>query len=372
MLLLKVKFLKKMRFQSDCIFIFQLMKDVQISFYITFLFVTILSFQGSAQEESIEGFEDYFLVKTEINNRSLHFSIFPRSDGKTLNEKIIYSPSVSNTFGIGANFKRFGLSFNFKLSQDSELKNRQGESDYLDFQFRSFGKKLGFDVYYQNYQGYFISNPNEVFLNFDNSGTLPRRDDLRIQNISTNIFYVFNSDRFSYRAAFVHDERQVKSAGSFILTGSLGYFHASADSSFIPPNTNIEFQPTAFFNTSDFYTLALTPGYACNLIFFKNFYLNLGLSALLGLQYQEVKSDILNETGFNPFFKGIFRTGLGYNGKTWVTGLSLSGDIQAFTMDFVQYNSTNLNISLFLAYRIKTNLMKGKKTFFDLLKKKKK
>lgn len=52
----------------------------------------------------------------------------------------------------------------------------------------SLTKKLTYDVYYQDYQGYFIENIKNRFAGI----ALEQRDDIRLKNIAANVSYVFN------------------------------------------------------------------------------------------------------------------------------------------------------------------------------------
>ncbi len=338
---------------------------------ISLTFGILFSSTSQAQRKYFQTFDDCLLLKTSISNSSLNLSLSPRSNGLTKFSKLIwYRPSVQNTIGIGLGFKDLALHFNFKLRQNATIEARQGNSKYSDLQIHSYGKKLGYDIYYQTYKGYYIENLDNFVNGLFSGNQLQQRDDLRLKNFSTNVFYVFNPQKFSYRSAFVLDEKQLRSGGSFILTGSLGYFQVSADSSIVPSNTDIAFHSKAHFNQVDFYTLAVTPGYAHNFVFPKGFYFSVGVSGLIGLQYHEGHAEEYANKGFHYFLKGIFKSSLGYNVEKWVAGISLTTDIQGMNTEFVQFRTNNLNISLFLARRIRVKWMKGKKSFLEFLSKK--
>lgn len=338
-----------------------------------FLFFISLCFQSYSQSDYFETYDDYLLLKGRATNRTLNFNISPRSDGITnYLQRIWYRPSVKNSIGFGFRFKGISFSLGFKLSQNNIIKETFGESGYFDLQVHSYGKKLGYDIFYQNYESFFVGNL-DVFANSLLYGdSIPRRDDLRMQNISANIFWVFNSEKFSYRAAFVHDISQKKSGGSFILTTSLAYTKASADSSFIPPNTELDFVDEVFFNNAKFYTTAIAPGYAYTLATPKGWYASLGISTGIGFEYHETTGKNISDYGVNFFLKGIGRASVGYNKDKWLFGLNASTDIQNINLDLIQYRTNNLEVTAFVGYRIKSKFMAGKKSFFDLLKIKRK
>ena len=340
-------------------------------------FNSICSAQST--DEYIYSYHDYFLLKTYLNNRSLNFRLSSRKPQGSDNETLLYKPEVQNTLGFNLHFKHVGVGARFKLSEHPNAKPRRDgslpppkdQSEYFDLQVHSFGKKIGFDAYFQKNRGYFITDGDDIFNSSQNGVRLPRRDDLRLQNLSVNVFYNFNSDKFSYRAAYIHDEKQLKSAGAFILTGSLGYFKAKADSSFIPPNSKFGFQPESFYDQTDFYTVAITPGYAHTFVLFKNMYLSGSLSGLVGLQYYEASAKNGYDEGFDHYFKGILRASAGYSTNRWVFGAVFSSDVQNLNTDFIRYRTINLDTSIFIAYRIKTNILKGYHSFTDFLRGKK-
>ncbi|MDX1903640.1 MAG: DUF4421 family protein [Thermonemataceae bacterium] len=336
-------------------------------YLILYIFLQMLfSTELLAQGEYIQTFTDHFLVKVGANNRSLDLTLSPRVRGITQFDKLLwYRPSVQNTIGVGVSFKDIGLSYSFKLAQRPATRSAQGNSKYFDMQLHSLGRKYGYDIYYQNYQGYYIVDLKNIVNNFINGVAFERRDDLRLQNISANFFYVFNSEKFSYRAAFVLDEKQLKNAGSFILTSSLGHFRASADSSFIPDSNALGFDNEAFFKQSDFYTFSATPGYAYTFVSRKGFYLSLSASGLIGIQYNENRAENSFDSGVGYFLKGIGRGAVGYNHKNWILGVTASADIQGMNTRYVQYRTNNLDILAFVAYRIKTKWMEGQKSVFE-------
>lgn len=331
-----------------------------------FLGIFAINFSLYAQGDYIETFRDDFLIKVGITNRSLNLALSPRVNGITQFLKPIwYRPSVQNSIGVGVNFKGIYVGLGFKLSQNPLIKDRQGSSNYFDFQTHSYGKKIGYDVFYQSYQGYYVENLDNLLNSFLSGNQLQTRNDIRLQNFSANVFYIFNQKKFSYRAAFVHDERQIRSAGSPILTASLGYFRAAGDSSFIPSDTKIDFNPKAYFNENDFYTFSITPGYSYTLTNRKGLYASLGVSGLIGLQYYEGRAKDLFEGGFNYFLKAIARASAGYDSKKWIIGAALTTDIQGMNMKYVQYRTNNLDITVFVGHRIKTKWMAGKKSVFE-------
>ena len=88
---------------------------------------------------------------------------------------------------------------------------------YKDYElnFNSYGKRFGFDIIYQNAHNFRGWYDREGMERID----LPE-DLLALKTLNVNAFYVLNSRRFSYPAAFSQSYIQQRSAGSFMLAAS--------------------------------------------------------------------------------------------------------------------------------------------------------
>ena len=88
---------------------------------------------------------------------------------------------------------------------------------YRDYElnFNSYGRRFGFDVIYQDAHNFTGWHDHEGMDRIE----LPEGM-LKVKTLNLNAFYVFNSRRFSYPAAFSQSYIQRRSAGSFL--GSIG------------------------------------------------------------------------------------------------------------------------------------------------------
>ena len=114
-----------------------------------------------------------------------------------------------STLSVGVSY--LGFSLNASLNPAKML----GKYSDYELNFNSYGRRFGFDVIYQdakNYTGWTETDGMERV-------TLPA-DLLSMKTLNVNAFYVFNSRRFSYPAAFSQSYIQRRSAGSFLLAAS--------------------------------------------------------------------------------------------------------------------------------------------------------
>ena len=88
---------------------------------------------------------------------------------------------------------------------------------YHDFElnFNSYGRRFGFDIIYQDAKNYTGWHDHEGMERIELPDGL-----LSAKTLNLNAFYVFNSRRFSYPAAFSQSYIQQRSAGSFRLAAS--------------------------------------------------------------------------------------------------------------------------------------------------------
>ena len=103
------------------------------------------------------------------------------------------------------------------LSLSAALNPAKLMGKYHDYElnFNLYGKRFGFDVIYQDAKNFTGWYDQEGLERID----LPA-DMLKVKTLNVNAFYVFNSRRFSYPAAFSQSYIQRRSAGSLLLAAS--------------------------------------------------------------------------------------------------------------------------------------------------------
>ena len=112
------------------------------------------------------------------------------------------------------------------ISLSASLNPAKLMGKYRDYElnFNSYGKRFGFDIIYQNAKNFTGWHDHDGMERIN----LPA-DMLKVKTLNVNAFYVFNSSRFSYPAAFSQSYIQRRSAGSFLLAASGQGQHASLD-----------------------------------------------------------------------------------------------------------------------------------------------
>lgn len=106
-----------------------------------------------------------------------------------------------------------GISY-LGISVSASLNPSQLAGKYSDYELsiNSYGRRFGFDIVYQDAHNFTGWHDQEGM------GRIELPDDkLKVKTLNLNAFYVFNSRRFSYPAAFSQSYIQRRSAGSLLL-----------------------------------------------------------------------------------------------------------------------------------------------------------
>ncbi len=301
----------------------------------------------------IERFPDNFFIWPLIKQRSTQFEI------QQINNKgnrLTYKPNNSVGLGFGLYVFEVGVELTFAVPVNAEKESLFGKTKATDLQLNLLGKTWGLDLFYQNYDGFYLDDPNG---NIVPGAPYPQRPDLRTRNLGINGIYVFNK-KFSLRSAYNFSERQRRSAGSFLLTGTLNFFGVQGDSALYSKKYEPVFSAATAFSKMNMNTFSISPGYSYTLVV-KNFFANASLSIGPAYHWADYQVGIqeLSTSSLNSFFD--VRAGLGYNGKRFFCGVNLVNQTRTIKFESIQFANSSTTFKLLFGYRFKE---------FGILKKK--
>jgi len=320
---------------------------------LVYLLVILLSLPALAQKKDslhaiyVERFPDHFFVWPIIKARTSTFEIQSQSN---LNEKLTFMPNNSVGMGFGMYVFEVGFELVFAVPIDEKKKSLYGESKASDLQLNVLGKNWGVDLFTQTYRGFYRVDAKR---GVPADMPFPQRPDIRIGNTGINGIYAFNKNRFSLRSSYNFSERQLKSSGSFLLTGTLNFFDLKADSTVYGPFYESIFGAAGNFSQVASTTFSVAPGYSYNLVLGKRFFINASLSvgpAQHWVSYQTVNGKTDNQT-LNAF--GDLRVGIGYNSKRFFAGSSYVQQSRSIKFEDLQFTSSNATFKLLVGYRFK-------------------
>ncbi len=241
-----------------------------------------------------------------------------------------YKANNNYNIGVGAVYGFLGANITVKAPFINQDNSRYGKTRKLDIHAFLFPRKWIMDVYAQYYKGFFIAEKNAVqpFLP-ENKRVV--RPDISTLHIGVNGSYVFNAKKFSFRAAFIQNEYQKKSAGAPLLGGNIHYNRIHGDSSLIPSDiAYTDFFDNYRFHRSAAFSIGIQGGYAYTWVIAKHFFITgVALAGIGGnttsLRNEELRRTV-QKTGLQADLS--YKAAIGYNAETFYAGLLYMGYVQ--------------------------------------------
>lgn len=327
---------------------------------ILLLATTAVCAQPAAQDDSTATTIDEHYIIDYSDRLSIKFFGIKKSNqiahrDDYTGRKIEYQPNEDFNVGLGFTYRWLGLdvAFNFPfINDDDEV---FGETKRLDIQANVYTRKFVVDFNLQTYKGYYAFNPEDYVVGFDpNNPVYPLRPDMRTTNIGVSAFRVFNTDKFSFRAAFTYNERQVRSSGSWLLGTYFNYFTMNADSTIVPIQVRDAFNPEVDFRGTRWTSFGVSGGYAHTFVYKHKMFLSMALAIGLGPEIRKTPAtngmpeDVESKAG--SFI--ALRAALGYNTERFYTGLAIiaAGSGEGDKKEAFLQRSVN-NIRIFIGKR---------------------
>lgn len=239
------------------------------------------------------------------------------------------NPNGLLVIGLGFNYKSFGIGIGFGIPNTAESNQKKGKTNQFDLQFSVYGKRIGIDGFLQIYKGYYNTNPND-FVDWS-SDTLPQLPEMKIISAGVSAFYIFNADKFSYKAAFVRNEIQNKSAGSVALGIFGNYDEVDSPGGFIPHEFPDSLKSQLDLSAFRALSLGVYAGYMYSFVLSKKFFIN--LAALPGFGVREIKITKLDnqtESNIKPAPQLLGRAAFGFENRNFYITLTASIIVRSF------------------------------------------
>ncbi|MES2560651.1 MAG: DUF4421 family protein [Bacteroidota bacterium] len=251
----------------------------------------------------VASYYDHFLHVTALGVLQSH-DIGVSNDRDKV--KINFAPNTAFRFGFGLDYRYFSLEFSQIINAIDAPDPKKGNTDNFSLRLGVTGRRLLGSMLIQSYRGVYITNPQQVFPNWNINNPIPLRSDIVSEVLLGSLNYFFNHERYSTMASLWQIDRQKKSAGSFTAGITASIAHLKADSSFIPLELTAITNPGERLKEGYNYMVGLNAGYGYNFIFLKKFFIN-GL-IIPGIDFQVSQSTNVNDS------KLASRPGIGYHG----------------------------------------------------------
>lgn len=332
---------------------------IHLLLIISFCSQLSLPVSGQFFDNSQEVNYDTSYIKVYRDELTARLYVSRKQNGYKLSEKlsqtfINYRTNDNILLGLGYTYSFLTINLGVKVpfvNQDDDI---YGKSKYFNlstnFMFRSFIV----DAYLQWNSGYYMSNPEDVYPFWDNSNEVkPQRGDMRTNLVGLNVQYLFNSEKYSYKAAFLQNEFQRRSAGSPILGVEAYWMFGMTDSMMVDPAIpSSGYMDDQLFNQNDMLNMGLNGGYAYTFVWKEKLYLSLssayGISGAINRVHYAPESHTLSN-GFTVGFSNTTRISLGYNTRKHYLGLSFThfgmSTMAGSYRDWYSYNTGHIRIN---------------------------
>lgn len=263
----------------------------------------------------IESYTDSLILKLAVVQKFTRLEI----EDTFSKNKLEFNPNRDISIGAGFQYKWLGLTFTYKMPGVNNDDDKFGNTSQFDLQASLYLRKYVIDFDLHRYSGFYIDNPKKLFPEWTNKDPYPQRSDLTTTFIGSDFLYIFNHKKFSYRAAFLQNELQKKSAGSFLLGAYFSRLQINTDGNIISPEFEHLFSQQVHFDQANYNNYGLTVGYAHTFVIKKKFFLSISPNLGGALQYSNVENIdpelSIRKTEFAP--KVAMRVSGGYHWKKY-------------------------------------------------------
>jgi hypothetical protein len=302
--------------------------------YISILFVLTLVGQ-SGFGQFFEGSEqmkfDSTYIKVYRDELTSRIFLKRKQNGISISDKLVqrglgYKTNDNLLIGLGYTYSFLNINLAVKMPFVNSDDDIYGKSKYLDLSIQTYFRSFIFGTYLQWSNGYYLSNPENFQSGSVNEIPMQIRGDMRTNLIGLSIEYLFNSSRYSYKAAFLQNEFQKKSAGSPIAGVEAYWVLCMADSALSPyANRGYVFVSEDPYNQVDLFNFGINGGYAYTFVWNEKLYVSLAATLGLAGAYHTVHNTWDANTccdGFSVGMTSNLKFSLGYNSNKYYVGVS--------------------------------------------------
>ena len=228
---------------------------------------------------------------------------------------IYYKPNVIGSLGATVGIKNFSFSYAFNLPRPSLY----GKTNFTQFILNFQKRIIGLSLYFLKYKGLYLKNPEDFGIHYSNQD-YPIRPDIRLLSFGFKTHFVFTKS-FSINAAFKQNERQKKTAGSFMIMFGDQFIKLTADSSLIVPSEQSYYEVADKVKDLNLNTFYVAPGAGYTFVFKHHISFTTILLTGVGFQMKFYKMGTDNKFGLRLPLHLSSRSALGYNGEKWFANL---------------------------------------------------
>ena len=342
-----------------------------IRFILSLFVLTLFSQSGFGQlfDESTRLKYDTNYIKVYKDELTSRVYLSRKQNGINISEKLIkpglkYKTNDNLLLGLGYTYSFLNINLAVKVPFINSDDDVYGESKYMDLSIQTNFRSFMIDLYLQWSSGYYLSNPEDFQAVHIDGAPLPIRGDMRTTLVVASVQYLFNSKRYSYKASFLQNEFQKRSAGTPIVGAEAYWMLCMADTA-LSPYTNIGhvYVSENPYNQTDLFNFGVNGGYAYTFVWNELLYISLASTFGLAGGYHVVHNtwdyNTLNE-GFSVGVTNNTKISVGFNNNTYYVGVSYVrysvSQLMGSSGDWMTYWSGNIRFNVVKRFNLKRTI----------------
>ena len=299
-------------------------------------------------------YDQKLIVSYYQSFRRFDFDLVAKSPALLNKGRMLYRADAAVVSGIDLTWDKLSLSLDLNTTPvDSASLRRLGKTNYFNLFFGFGSNRMLMEFSVRSFEGFYERNTAQYTPGFDPKTDAFYQDPNLINRVfRARMLYFFNATRFSYRAAYSCNYRQLKSAASLLLTGNVYHAHFHSNKGIIPPLLRQQnpFGDRYRGSTVIGYNAGL--GFAFNLVILKGWFFNgtfwLGPDLHLSQLHLEERGNLDPEL---TFF-GETRLATGFNLKNFYFTLSSKSDILSVSDRYYYITNSFVSAQVALGFRI--------------------
>jgi len=300
-----------------------------------------------SRAQYIERFPDYFFVWPVFRQRA---SSFVLQNASNTNSNLTFSPNIRFHTGLGFYLFEIGFQFIVAIPRSSSSIAEFGESNSFDIQASLVGKNWDVDLYQEDYKGYYLEDSQVPIPS--GISKLQRRD-IATSSRGISAIYFSNKRKYSVRAIYNFYERQLRSAGSPLISIAFNQFSLGADSLVYNQYHQNTLDAQGGFDHMKYETIALAGGYGYNLVLHKNWFVgsNVAVGPVLQFFDYSKQSNQNSLVAVRPYINWRITGGL--NSERFFAGITYTYQSVEIDYENVHLSNRNGNFRLVFGYRFR-------------------
>ena len=322
--------------------------------FVSFFLPNIFFSQNTWDTTRYRKYSDRFIVTGFVSTRRFSCEIDQTNTQADSGKAALKYNAEANTItGLQFNYDKIALSFGWK-SASPDVRTK-GNTLYRDFSISIGENKWILDGSFRTYKGFYDENSANYMNDFKKDDPFVQIPGMEIRQMRARFRYFTNHRKFAYSAGYGYTCRQLKSAFTWILGGSVLNNRISTDSSFFHPLVRTWYGSDTNLKYIEATGISFGGGLSINIVIFKRLFMNMTFNAYLEPQWRESRyAGNLSVSKMYVSTSADGRFSMGYNGRNFFYFVNGMVDFNQMNTDKLLISSRFISGAVNIGYRFKT------------------